>query len=120
MYIRMGSSRTGLKLGKFFIKIPFTFYKKVGIRGFWYRLLKGLQANILELEYKNIPYAFLDYGIVLNTPIYGSKLGFFNIYYFASSVKNIEIIPNRLPDIIEYKLSSFGYVKNKLVCIDYA
>jgi len=119
-YICQGSSRLGISIGKFFIKLPFTFYRKVGLRGWFYRLLNGLKANINELEYKKCPDAFINFGIILNTPIIGNRFGFVNIYYKADKIDNISLIPKILPSIIEYKTSSFGYLKNKLVCIDYA
>ena len=120
MKVAKGSSRTVLLTKKYAIKFPFTFYKGMKCRKFWYRLLHGLIANIHELEYKDYRYCFYqEYGIILNVPLFGFKSGLCNIYKRASMLNEPRNY-KRLPNIIENKTDSFGIVDGEVMCIDYA
>jgi hypothetical protein len=118
--ILKGSSRTVLLTKKYAIKLPFTFYKGFGYRKFWYRLLRGLLANIQELEYKNCPDIFFEkYNILLNVPLFGFKSGLCNVYKKSEPIKGNTNF-KKLPDIVENKNDSFGIINGILYCIDYA
>lgn len=112
--IKSGSSRYVFIIGNFAIKIP-SFYN-------WKCFLKGLLANIQEVEfskckeYKNVlcPILFyIPFGLLLIMPkvrvLYNDELSTGTLFNF--------IIDNKLP--VEPKFDSFGYLNNKLIAIDY-
>lgn len=120
MQICVGTSRTVILTKHWAFKLPFTFYKKYGkYRGFWYRLLCGLKANIQEKEFNKVKYEPIELAKIY----FYIPGGFLNIMRRAAAI-SIEDFNNidfsLLPEIVERKRDSFGYIDKKIYAIDYA
>lgn len=120
--IRTGATRTVILVGKYALKLPFTFHTNTKWRGFWYRLLNGLLANIQEREfcevkYEPIPFApvlfFISGGFLVvmprGTPISDEEW---------ENVKNV-IEENLLPPVVEGKRDSFAKISGRIYAVDY-
>lgn len=108
-----GTTRITILIGNFAVKIP-------NIRS--YRLfLCGLLNNLSESLLSRHNNLYEEYGLQLCPVIFSLPGGFMNIMPRAEVCTNIPHVARYqdLPDCIERKPDSFGYVKNKLMVIDY-
>lgn len=122
MIVMKGATRTVILTKKYAIKFPFTFYPCHGYRGFWYRLLRGLLANIQEREFSG----YKIHGITMNDVVFYICGGILIVSPRADKIDTDTFIMLQrkkrigcFPDIVECKRDSFGIINGKIVAIDY-
>lgn len=118
--IKQGATRCVILTKSLVFKLPVTFYKKPSpYRGFWYRLLIGLLANIQEKDFNNVQ------GIC---PIPFAKILFYVPGGWLVVMKRGRPITPKefskiqrltLPSIVENKIDSFVMIDGEIQVVDY-
>jgi len=118
--IQTGSSRKVFRFKRWAIKVPY--FPNCGY-GKFYGFLTGLRNNIVEAQFsKNFQRDSLLCPVVFHLPF-----GLMNVMPYCKPLTDDEFSDVKLASLmmqtdfvfIEDKADSFGWHKNKIVCIDY-
>ena len=119
MEIKCGATRSVFLFNKWAVKLPFTFNTNLPYRGFWYRILHGLLANMQEKEFSHVRYApipllpvsFYIWGGLLVVMKRGEPISDSEFKWVLSNIN--------LPPIVERKQDSFAKIDGVIYAIDY-